>query len=166
VPGERTVHAPARLLDIRPGVDFDAHPGRLVEAARLAEHAGRSEMRIELRTEAWGAVSIRAVVRENQLGAAIGVEGREAQSVLMAELPRLEQSLAARDVRLDRMEFYSGSPGGGSGDPGRGQEHPASRPSQAEISPARSFIPAERPITETRQPAYELGTYGRLSIVV
>lgn len=95
----------------------------MVESAHLADRAGRSEMRIELRTEAWGAVSIRAVVRDNHLGAAIAVQGREAQSILISELPRLEQSLAARDVRLEHLEVLPGPMGSGTGEAGRNPEN-------------------------------------------
>jgi hypothetical protein len=138
----------------------------LVETARLAEHAGRSEMRVELRTEAWGTVSIRAVLSENHLGAAIGVEGQEAQSVLMAEWPRLEQSLAARDVRLDRMEFYAGSTGAGAGDHGRHHDPGVLRSLPAEPGPVHSSVPVERAIAESRPSVYEPGRYGRLNLVV
>jgi hypothetical protein len=165
-PSERHAPASPRLLDSRPGVPFETHPGRIVESAHLAGRAGQCEMRIELRTEAWGAVSIRAVVRDNHLGAAIGVAGREAQSILMSELPRLEQSLAARDVRLDHLEVSPGPMGSGNGERGRNNENAAPRHDPAESKPLNSLFPTIRGTTPIHPPAHESGIWGRLSIMV
>ena len=88
---------------------------QIVKAAELIAHLGSVEMRVELRTEDLGPMELRAMMHENRLGAAIGVDNLEAKTALAIELPGLQRALLERNVQLDSISIFSGFSGGTSG---------------------------------------------------
>jgi hypothetical protein len=86
--------------------------GQIVKAAELTARLGSVEMRVELRTEDLGPMELRAMMHENRLGAAIGVNTLDAKAALATELPGLQRALMERNVQLDSISIFSGSFGG------------------------------------------------------
>jgi flagellar hook-length control protein FliK len=140
--------------------------GRVVNTATLNALQNGTEMRVQLRTDAFGSMDIRATLEGGKVGAAIGVESAEAHNALLGQLPALQESLNERQVQLDQIslvssygqsgtDFGAGS-GKQNGDPTpSGGYHPQSG------EPEQVSEPASAPVTEAWQP----GTYrGRLSV--
>jgi hypothetical protein len=94
-----------------------------VQAVHLAERLGQAEMRVGLRSDAFGNVQLHTVVRESQVGLSVGSERGDLRGFLASEIPALENSLRQHDLRFDPVRFLgNGTPAGdsrGSGDPGR-----------------------------------------------
>jgi hypothetical protein len=116
---------------------------RGVTSARLFEQAGNAEMQVKLRSEAWGPIDVRTVVRGSDVGASIRVEGRETQAVLASELPQLEQALSQRSLRVERLDVLQGSlAGGGSNGGGPGHGHsPEPRQDPAGYTAGLAYAP-------------------------
>ena len=89
--------------------------GRNREITHLIERLGHTEMRLDLRSEVFGAMALRTVVREGEVGAAIGVETSEARAILTTELPGLERALADRNLRLEHINIFQWTDGVGAG---------------------------------------------------
>jgi trimeric autotransporter adhesin len=81
--------------------------GRVVNTATLNALQNGTEMRVQLRTDAFGSMDIRATLEGGKVGAAIGVESAEAHSALLGQLPALQQSLSERQVQLDQISVVS-----------------------------------------------------------
>jgi len=152
--------------DTRPWGEVRMPHDRPVDVAQLIERAGRSEMRIELRTDALGVMAIRAVLKENQLGAAIGVERPDAQAILVSELPRLEQNLADRNVRLEHVEVFQGMSGGGPGEGGNHQANPSQTHHHRWVpsAPNANTVSADSLISP--EPDFADASFARLSVRV
>ena len=90
-------------------------PGQIVSSARLLDQLKRVEMQIAFRTEVFGSVQLRTMIRNGQIGATIGVEKGEAQALLTSELPALERALAQRDLRVDNISIFQQSAAGDTG---------------------------------------------------
>lgn len=76
-----------------------------VHIAHLADSGGQSEMRIGLRTSAFGTVEVRAVVHDSQVGLAIGAERGELHRLFTNEVAGISQRLEQQDLRLDAVRF-------------------------------------------------------------
>lgn len=75
----------------------------MVNNAVLAENGGRIEMRVDLRTDSLGAIQLHAVLQDGRLGASIGVENREAHTLMNSELPALHQNLIEKNVQVEHL---------------------------------------------------------------
>jgi flagellar hook-length control protein FliK len=140
--------------------------GRVVNTAALNALQNGTEMRVQLRTDAFGPMDIRATLEGGKIGAAIGVESAEAHNALLGQLPALQQSLNERQVQLDQISVVSNygqsatDLGTGSGKqngdptPSGGYRQQASGPEQ--VSESISAL-----VTEAWQPAT---SRGRLSV--
>ena len=107
-----------------PPTGYAAAATRGVTSARLIEQAGNAEMQVKLRSEAWGPIDVRTVVRGSDVGASIRVDARETQAVLSSALPQLEQALSQRSLHVERLDVLQGSlAGGGSNGGGLGNGH-------------------------------------------
>jgi trimeric autotransporter adhesin len=140
--------------------------GRVVNTATLNALQNGTEMRVQLRTDAFGSMDIRATLEGGKVGAAIGVESAEAHNALLGQLPALQQSLNERQVQLDQIsvvsshqqsvtDFGTGS-GKQNGDPttSGGYRQQTGEPGQAPET-------ASSPVTEAWQPEVPRG---RLSV--
>ncbi len=146
--------------------DVSAQMGRVVNAATLNALQNGTEMRVQLRTDTFGSMDIRATLEGGKVAATIGVENADTHSVLLSQLPALQQSLNERQVPLDQIsvvssygqsatDFGTGS-GKQNGDPTRsdGYHQQASGPEQ----PSETV---SAPVAEAWQPAM---SQGRLSV--
>lgn len=81
-----------------------------VHDAQLSARAERSEMRIALETPAFGSVEVHAVVRESQVGLAIGSERGDLHRIMAAEVPTIAGRLQQHDLQLDGVRFFDQGP--------------------------------------------------------
>jgi flagellar hook-length control protein FliK len=100
-------------------------------------------MQIAFRTEVFGSVQLRTMIRNGQIGATIGVEKGEAQALLTSELPALERALAQRDLRVDNISIFQQSTAGDTefshGSEARSDTHPHRRQQAAAWSLEAEF---------------------------
>lgn len=90
----------------------------LVSGARLTDHPGQTEIRIEMQAGSLGAVELRAHISGDQIGASIAVEHHDAQIMLTNDLPALHTALAEKNLHFNTVSVSQGmgaSMGGGSG---------------------------------------------------
>jgi len=96
-----------------------AQPVAAVNVARVMEGMRQSEMHIGLRTTAFGSVEVHTVIRENQVGLAVGTERGDLKTFLASEVPTLRNVLHHQDLQLDGIHFLQNQQGLQS-DTGRG----------------------------------------------
>jgi len=90
----------------------------VVSSARLLDHPGQSEIRIEMQAGSLGGVELRAHISGNQVGASIAVEHHDAQVLLANDLPALHNALIEKNLRVDSLCVSQGTSslmGGGHG---------------------------------------------------
>jgi hypothetical protein len=85
-----------------------------VQIARLVDGIAQSEMHIGLRTQAFGNVELHTVVRDSQVGLAVGSEKGNLRNFLNSEVPTLQATLGQHDIRFDGIRFLE-SGGAGTG---------------------------------------------------
>jgi hypothetical protein len=117
------------------------HIGRIVNSAKLSEQIGQAEMQVKLQSDALGPISLHATLHDNQVGAAIRVEGHETHAILAAELPALERALSEKNLRVESISILPGSVSsetnqGASRDPSQGQ-YSEPRPTPYHWSPGQ-----------------------------
>ncbi|MGA9042965.1 MAG: hypothetical protein WB421_20720 [Terriglobales bacterium] len=102
-----------------------------VQLARIIETMGQSEMHIGMRTQAFGSIEVHTVVRDMQVGLAVGSEKGDLRTFLASEMPGLQATMGQQDLRFDHIRFlepggtnttFSG--GGNSQSRSSGQGHP------------------------------------------
>jgi flagellar hook-length control protein FliK len=106
LPQEQAMHAAA-------GADQT-----VVSSARLMDHPGQTEIRIEMQSDSLGGVELRAHISGNQIGASIAVEHHDAQVLLANDLPALHNALAEKNLRIDSLSVSQGMPSSTAGGPG------------------------------------------------
>lgn len=74
-----------------------------VNGATLSSLPSGTEMRVQMHTDAFGPLEIRATLEAGKIGAAIGVDSAEAHHTLLSQVSALQQSLADRHVQLDQV---------------------------------------------------------------
>ena len=74
-----------------------------VNGATLNPLPNGTEMRVQMHSDAFGPLEIRATLEGGKIGAAIGVENPEAHHTLLGQVTALQQSLADRHVQLDQV---------------------------------------------------------------
>ena len=87
----------------------------MASSERLAGTLAASQMNVALRTEEMGAVQVHARVTGDLVGAAITVERHDAHAALASDLPALHQALNERQLRVQNLALFQGSPLAGSG---------------------------------------------------
>ena len=95
-------HTPAPPAEVPP----HALPDSAVHDVRLLDRNGQTEMHIGLRTTVFGNVEVHAVVRDSQVGLAIGSERGDLRHYLANEVPSIVGRLEQHDVRLDTVRFF------------------------------------------------------------
>lgn len=76
-----------------------------VNVSRILESIGRSEMHIGLQTLAFGNVEVHTVVRDSQVGLAVGSEKGDLRALLASEMPALQTTLRQQDLHLEHVRF-------------------------------------------------------------
>ena len=138
--------------------------GHIVNGATLNWLRNGAEMRIQLRTDAFGPMEIQATLSSGKVGAAIGVESTEAQKTLLNQIPALQQSLADRHLELERISIVAGPNQGGS------ELGSNARQDGSDLPPDRRFLMAiqeseriSEPVTAPRG-SQPYGAWGRLNV--
>ena len=145
--------------------NVSAHMDR-VNGAALNSLANGTEMRVQLHTDAFGPLEIRATLEAGRIGAAIGVQNPEAHHTLLGQVSELQQSLADKHVQLDnvtvvRTSDHSSTDLGWSSNQQRDDSAPYSRLAQQFREQASSAEPAFVPEAEIGQTE---NLWGRLSV--
>lgn len=130
-----------------------------VSSARLTQQAGNAEMQVRLQTEALGPIDVHTIVKGNDLGASIHVEAHDTQVMMANELPRLEQALNDRSLRVQRLDVLQGSVSESqSGGTGPGNYHgnpPEPHPNHASLSMSQAY-----PALSESPPVYDEAVLG------
>jgi hypothetical protein len=80
-----------------------------VNTARLVSLASQSEMHIGLRTTAFGKVEVHTILRDAQVGVALGSERGDLKTYFSAEMPVVQSSLRQQSMDLAQVRFLSQS---------------------------------------------------------
>jgi flagellar hook-length control protein FliK len=94
-----------------------------VSAAHLTDHAGQTEIRIEMQGDSLGSVELRAHINGDQIGASISAEHHDTQLLLANELPSLHSALAEKNLHVDLLTVSQGMPSSMGGGMGSGADH-------------------------------------------
>jgi flagellar hook-length control protein FliK len=94
-----------------------------LQAAKLVERAGQTELRVGIPAGEFGSVDIRTSMGRNQFTAEISVERAELGRALTAELPGLHNRLAEQRVPPANIILQERSSGSSSGDLRQGSRH-------------------------------------------
>lgn len=141
---------------------------RLVNNATLNWLQNGAEMRVQLRTDAFGPMEIQATLASGKIGASIGVEGIEAQKSLLNQLPALHQVLMERNVQVDRLVVVANQGQAGAG-LGSNSQQSSSEPYSVRKFPAtvaESSVSGLEPPVAAPGSAQSHGAWGRLNIRV
>ena len=142
-----------------------AQVGRIVSSATLNALPNGTEMRVQVRTDAFGPMDIRATLEAGKVGAAIGVESAEAHSNLVSQLSALQQSLVERQVQIDHIAVVRSFAESGTGLGADSRQQQDSTPSGGHPQPAwgaeQAPEPAFTPAAESWQPE---NSWGRLNV--
>jgi flagellar hook-length control protein FliK len=95
----------------------------VVNAAHLLDHAGQTEIRIEMQGGSLGGVELRAHMSGNDIGASIAVEHHDVQDMLANDLPALHNALIEKNLRVDYLSVSQGMPGSMNGGAGSDAGH-------------------------------------------
>ena len=99
--GSKTPASPADPPPLRP-------PGASgLQLARIVNGMAQSEMHIGLRTSSFGNVEVHTVVRDSQVGLAVGSEKGDLRTFLTSEVLGLQNSFRQQDLRFDTINFLS-----------------------------------------------------------
>ncbi len=81
--------------------------GGMVQRAQIADGASQSEMRIDLRTQAFGSVEVHTVVHGTQIGLEVGSEKGDLRAFLSPEVSGLQSAFRQQDLHFDSIRFLS-----------------------------------------------------------
>jgi hypothetical protein len=76
-----------------------------VQLARLADHAGQSEMHIGMRMPAFGSVEVHTSVHQSEVGITVGSDHGDLKTFLNAEIPALRDSLNQQNLQFSHLNF-------------------------------------------------------------
>jgi len=142
-----------------------AQVGRIVSSATLNALPNGTEMRVQVRTDAFGPMDIRATLEAGKVGAAIGVESAEAHSNLVSQLSALQQSLIERQVQIDHIAVVRSFAESGTDFGSDSRQQQDSTPSGGRPQPSwgaeQAPEPAFTPAAESWQPE---NSWGRLNV--
>jgi hypothetical protein len=116
-----------------------------IQAARLLERLGHSEMHIGLRTLAFGSVEVHTAIHGGQVGLAVGSEKGDLRGWLAAEVPAIESTLRQHDLRLDNVRFVHSGLTSDTGSSAHSDSQPRFS-GQGRYSPAGFAGSAEAPV--------------------
>lgn len=78
-----------------------------VHAARMVQNEDRAEMKLDMRTEIFGAVEVRTTVSGKDVQLAVSAEHGDLRAFLASEMPALQNSLQQHDMRLEHIRTLS-----------------------------------------------------------
>jgi hypothetical protein len=86
-------------------------PRGQIQVARIVNGLIQSEMHIGMRTQAFGSVEVHTVVRDAQVGLAIGSEKGDLKTFLTSEVSSLQTTFRQQDLRFENIRFLSSGTG-------------------------------------------------------
>jgi hypothetical protein len=89
-------------------------PSGSVQLARIADHAGQSEMHIGMRMPVFGSVEVHTSVHQSEVGITVGSEHGDLKTFLSAEIPALRDSLNQQNLQFSHLNFLGAGDGAGS----------------------------------------------------
>ena len=101
-----------------------ASTGLHMSSAYLAQVMGKSELQVDMKSDAWGPVSVHATLSSGQVGAEIQVSDRAAHTALTEGLPALEKTLGDKGIQVVNLDV-SREPGYNHGQSQGQQKWPA-----------------------------------------
>jgi hypothetical protein len=132
-----------------------------VVAARIVEGVGQSDMRIGLRTQAFGAVNVHTALRDAEVGLAVSSERGDLRSFFSSEIPALQTVLRQHDLHFDTIRFIQqGTSGSASSGDTNSESHSFHQPQPS----MRGFSPDDAKEEEYRPQDISLEVPARLSV--
>lgn len=84
------------------------HLGQIMSSAHLTEGMGQSELQVDMKSDSWGPVSVRATLSDGQFGAEIQVSNRDAHAALTEGLNGLEKTLGDKGIQVANLGVSQG----------------------------------------------------------
>jgi len=116
-----------------------------VQAARIVQGIGQSEMHIGLRTQAFGSVEVHTVVKDSQLGLTLGSERGDLRNFLAPEMAGLQSVFHLQELRFGQIRYLENASGPGAGFSGgsHSQSHAQSQSQSRQPSFPLGVVPVE-----------------------
>ena len=131
----------------------------VVQSVRLIEAMGQSEMRIGLRTQAFGSVEVHTALRETQLGLAVSSEKGDLRGFLQPDVPAIQSLLQQHDLRLENIRFVQSGIDLGAGSSGNSDSPPHAFPRPGGSLPATLVANGEEEPAESVEPGNRLSVH-------
>lgn len=80
-----------------------------IRAVRMFEHAGHSELRIGVHSDALGSMDVKTTLHDGNVALSVVVDRHDVRSALLMELPGLENTLRSHDLRLGEVCLHDTS---------------------------------------------------------
>jgi hypothetical protein len=120
-----------------------------VSSAYLAQVMGRSELQVDMKSDAWGPVSVHATLSNGQVGAEIQVSDRVAHTALTEGLPALEKTLGDKGIQVVNLDVSRGLGYNYAQSQGQPGKHAGQSPRAAKAYTERRAIESELPAEST-----------------
>jgi len=137
-----------------------------VSSAHLTDAMGQSEIQVDMKSESWGPVSVRATLSNGQVGAEIQVSDRDAHAVLTEGIHTLEKSLGENGIQLSNLDISHGLGYGHSQSHSQQQKHAGQPTGAARTYAYRSAFSAEPAAVSKTANTTDDFVLGRVSVRV
>jgi hypothetical protein len=137
-------------------------PTPTLQAGRILERMGQSEMHVGVKTADFGTIEVHASLSQDRVGASLSTSHADLRSAMEAELPSLQQAISRHHLQLDAFDVASHT-GGRGGDTSNHSRSRSSTNGQASpILPSReSESVLSAPTSSSWMPPYS----SRLSVI-
>jgi flagellar hook-length control protein FliK len=84
------------------------HLGQIMSSAHLGDEMGQSELQVDMKSDSWGPLSVRATLSDGQFGAEIQVGNHDAHAALTEGLNTLEKALVNKGIQVANLDVSHG----------------------------------------------------------
>jgi flagellar hook-length control protein FliK len=114
---------PPRNDNPSPQTDSPTPPGPTLQAGRILERMGQSEMHVGVKTADFGTIEVHTSLNQDRVGASLSTSHADLRSAMEAELPSLQQAISRHHLQLDAFDVasHAGGQGGDSSTDSRPQ---------------------------------------------
>jgi hypothetical protein len=104
-----------------PQPDSPTLPAPTLQAGRILERMGQSEMHVGVKTVDFGTIEVHTSLSQDRVGASLSTSHADLRSAMEAELPSLQQAISRHHLQLDAFDVapHAGGQGGDSPDHSR-----------------------------------------------
>ena len=137
-------------------------PSPTLQAGRILERMGQSEMHVGIKTVDFGTIEVHTSLSQDRVGASLSTSHAELRSAMEAELPSLQQAISRHHLQLDAFDVasHTGGQGGDSSNDSRPRSFTNGQPGR--ILPSRESESAvSAPTTSSWIPPHS----SRLSVI-